>query len=72
MSNQDKNFKWITKNFDELVKKYNNKWVAVCDEKVVGVEKSLTALKKKLENKYKTDDTVFEFITNKKFPGWDV
>lgn len=64
---KDEDFRWIGKNYDNLIKNYNNKWVAVLDEQVIGSDKSLNSLKKRFKDK----DCVFEFITDKKFPSWD-
>ncbi|MEM7826706.1 MAG: DUF5678 domain-containing protein [Candidatus Aenigmatarchaeota archaeon] len=64
---KDKDFKWIGKHYDDLVKNYNNKWIAVLNEKVIESDKSLTSLKKRIKDK----GCVFEFITDKKFPSWD-
>jgi hypothetical protein len=71
--NKIKNSKWIGKNYIELTKKYNNKWIAVIDEKVVASDISLEKLRKKIEKEYKekSDEAVYEFITDKKFPSFD-
>ena len=73
MNNNEKNFKWIGKNYNMLVKKYNDKWIAVLNERVVESGSSLEPLKNKMRKKYGEafDDIVFEFITNKKFPSFD-
>lgn len=74
---QKRNFKWISTHYAELTKKYNNKWIAVLDEKVIENAESATALKIKTDKKYKEDKgmlnaVVIDFITDKKFPSFDV
>jgi len=73
MEEKMKNSRWIGKNYVELTKKYNNKWIAVIDEKVVACDASLERLRKKVEEEYKekSRDAAYEFITDKKFPGFD-
>jgi hypothetical protein len=73
---QVRNFKWIGSHYEELTKKYNNKWVAVLGEKVVESDTSATALKMKVDKRYREEKerirgVIFEFVTDKKFPEFD-
>lgn len=62
-------FKWIREN-KELIKKYDKKWIAVKDKKIIEVAKSLKELKEKMKNK-KEKDYIFEYISSTLFPSWD-
>lgn len=61
--------KWIRENKD-IVKKYDKKWVAIKNKKIIEVAKSLDELKEKMK-KRKEKDYVFEYITSTLFPSWD-
>lgn len=74
---QVRNFRWIGTHYDELIKKYNNKWVAILGEKVVESDSSATTLKMKVDKRYREEKerlrgVVFEFVTDKKFPNVDI
>lgn len=70
---KEESFKWIGENYEELVKSFRNKWIAVLDCKVIGSADSLTKLKEKMKKEHKDrfDEIVFEFITDRRFPDWD-
>jgi hypothetical protein len=73
---QIKNFRWIGSHYSDLTKRFNNKWIAVIDERVAESGDSATVLKAKLEKKYKEDkeklrSVVIELVTDKKFPEFD-
>jgi hypothetical protein len=74
---QVRNFKWVSSHYEELTKRFNNRWIAVLDEKVIESDDSATSLKMKLDRKYKEDkerlkSVVLDFITDKKFPDLDM
>lgn len=74
---QVKNFKWISSNYAELSKKYNNKWIAVLGQQVVDFSETDSEVKIKTQKKFrgdsqKLDGLVTEFVTQRKFPELDV
>ena len=52
----EENNKWVGHNYERLVKKYNDKWVAVLDMQLVDSDKDLqtlvSRLRKELDGKY--------------------
>ena len=61
----EKNSKWLGHNYSRLTKKYNDKWVAVLDRKVIDSDANLrvlvTRLKKSLGRRY--DEASIEYVT---------
>jgi len=58
------NRKWLYQNYTSLAKKYNNKFVAVKDKKVIAVEDTLEALFNTLKKKgIDAADVLIEFLT---------
>ena len=70
---KDENFDWIGKNYDELAKRYGDRWIAVLDKKVIADDDSLEKLKKRVKEMVgeRFDEVVFEFVTKKTMPDWD-
>ncbi len=66
------NSRWIGKNYELLVKKYNRKWIAVIDKQVVAYGNSLGKLRKEIEKKFgtKAREAAFEWICDIKVPPW--
>ncbi len=67
ISAAEDNSKWIDQNYEQLTRKYNRRWIAVLDKKVIDSDKNLdkitARLRKRLGNKY--SGVVVEYITNK-------
>ncbi|MEM5812977.1 MAG: DUF5678 domain-containing protein [Candidatus Aenigmatarchaeota archaeon] len=63
-------FIWFRNNIGELIKKYNNRWVAIKDKNIIEVAKSLKELKEKMKRR-KEEDYIFEYISSTLFPSWD-
>ena len=63
----EENNKWVGHNYERLVKKYNDKWVAVLDMQVIDSDKDLqtlvSRLRKELDGKY--SEAAIEYVSKK-------
>ncbi|MFA5778766.1 MAG: hypothetical protein WC947_01355 [Elusimicrobiota bacterium] len=61
-----KNEEWYSAHFSELLKKCQNKFVAISNESIAGVDKDIVKLRNKLEKKRIDICPVYvEYVTNK-------
>ncbi|MBI2126511.1 MAG: hypothetical protein HYU02_04260 [Thaumarchaeota archaeon] len=65
ISKAEGNSKWLSANYRQLVKKYNDEWVAVLDKDVIDYDKDLkrlsARLRKKLDERY--SEVAFDYVT---------
>lgn len=60
--NQD--FQWFLRSREELLLKYEDKWVAIYSKKVLDSDENLTALLKKLKTKgFKPEQMLVQFLS---------
>lgn len=63
----DNEVKWLHANYNELINKHNQEFVAIKNEGIIEHAKELESLKVKLEGKgIKTSDVLIEFIRDKR------
>lgn len=58
----NKDFLWLTKNTPSLQKKYEGKWVAIVDQKVVGMGKDAKEAYAKAKKNYPDKEPLMEFV----------
>ena len=56
------NFDWANQHYGELLKLYDNQWVGVYQQKVVGADPNLGRLESELEKKYPRAETPLIFV----------
>ena len=61
----DKNRKWFEESYSALAKKYDGKFVAVYQEKVIGSDEDLDRLVKRIA-KYPTERILIEYVSKEK------
>lgn len=66
LSNLEENAKWISDNYEELKKNYNNQWIAVMDKCVIGHDPDFNRLVRQLRQRFpkKYNKIAFEFVTD--------
>ena len=60
------NVVWFDSHYDELLAKYPDQWVGICDEKVIGASPDLENLMVKMKaNNQPLKHTFFDFLDSK-------
>jgi hypothetical protein len=67
LSSYEENAKWLSRNYDELKKKFNNEWVAVLRKTVIDHDGDLTKLVKRLRQQHSKvyNQIAVEYVTTK-------
>ncbi len=58
------NQEWLMEHFDEILKKYNGKFVAVWGEGIFAADEDLIALREKIHKKGKPRAVYVEYVTD--------
>ena len=60
----NKDFQWFLQSREKLLPKYENKWVAISNNKILDSDKNLTALVKRLKAKgLQPEQTLIQFLS---------
>ena len=60
----NEDFQWFLRSREELLLKYEDKWVAIYSKKVLDSDKNLTTLVKRLKTKgFKPEQMLIQFIS---------
>jgi hypothetical protein len=60
------NFKWLLENYEKLIEKYRNKYIAIRKQKVIASSKNVAELQRRLKTRIgDTSDVLIHFITDK-------
>jgi hypothetical protein len=60
----NKDFQWFLQSREKLLSKYENKWVAISNNKILDSDKNLTALVKRLKAKgLQPEQTLIQFLS---------
>lgn len=60
----NKDFEWFLRSREELMTKYQDKWVAIHSKKILDSDKDLTALVKRLKTKgFKPEQMLIQFLS---------
>jgi len=62
----DKNWFWFKEHYKELVKKLDGEFVAIYEQKVIGHDKELSALMKRIKAKYPEEHIFVDFVSSEK------
>lgn len=64
---RSENSKWLSAHYSELVKKYDDQWVAVYDGRVIAHGKDLARMSRQLRKEYKElhGEIAYEYVTKK-------
>jgi len=62
----DENWSWFEKHYDDLVEKFDGKFVAIYKQRVVDHDKEMSKLMKRIESKYPPDCVFVEFVSREK------
>jgi hypothetical protein len=66
MREDSENVKWLFENYEKLIEKYRNKYIAIRKQKVIASSKDVSELIKKLKMEIgDTSDVLIHFITDK-------
>jgi hypothetical protein len=66
MREDSENVKWLFENYEKLIEKYRNKYIAIRKQKVIASSKDVSELIKKLNMQIgDTSDVLIHFITDK-------
>ncbi|MCJ7560813.1 DUF5678 domain-containing protein [Candidatus Bathyarchaeota archaeon] len=60
----NKDFQWFLQSREKLLSKYENKWVAISNNKILDSDENLTALVKRLKAKgLQPEQTLIQFLS---------
>jgi hypothetical protein len=57
---------WFLRNYDELVEKYDGKFVAVYERRVVDCDESLDRLIERCSDRYPLERVIIEYVSKEK------
>jgi hypothetical protein len=62
----NEDFQWFLRSREQLLPKYEDKWVAIYNKKVLDSDKNLTTLVKRLKTKgFKPEQMLIQFLSKK-------
>ena len=62
----DENWSCFEKHYDELVEKFDGKFVAVYEQRLVDHDREMNTLMKRIEPRYPPDHVFVEFVSREK------
>ncbi|MCC5999110.1 MAG: DUF5678 domain-containing protein [Thermofilum sp.] len=62
----EKNWSWFMKHYEELVEKFDGEFVAIYQQRVVDHDKNLRSLMKRIRKKYPLSRVLVEFVSKEK------
>jgi hypothetical protein len=67
LSSYEENAKWLSRNYEQLKKEYNNEWVAVLNKKVIDHDPDSAKLVKRLKQQHSNvyNQIAVEYVTTK-------
>jgi len=66
LMNHGKDMEWFLRNYDRLVEKYDDKFVAVYERSVVDCDESLDRLIERISDRYPLERVIIEYVSKEK------
>ncbi|NWG09608.1 MAG: hypothetical protein HXX80_04795 [Nitrososphaerales archaeon] len=63
---QESNRKWFEENHENLVKRYDGKFIAIYEQKIVGFDEDVGRLMERIKKKYPLDRVSVEHVSKEK------